>query len=31
MTDVWLALKNYLYGIGWLIIAIQRHRTWPSR
>jgi ABC-type sulfate transport system permease component len=23
MSDFWLALKNYLYGIGWLFIAFQ--------
>jgi uncharacterized membrane protein YjfL (UPF0719 family) len=23
MSDVWIALKNYIYGIGWLLIAIQ--------
>ena len=23
MNDLWLALKNYAYGIGWLLIAVQ--------
>lgn len=23
MNDLWLAFKNYLYGIGWLLIAVQ--------
>lgn len=22
MSDLWLALKNYLYGIGWLLVAL---------
>ena len=23
MSDLWLALKSYLYGIGWMLICIQ--------
>lgn len=23
MSDVWSALKSYLYGIGWLVIVVN--------
>ena len=23
MSDLWSALKSYLYGIGWLVIVVQ--------
>lgn len=23
MSELWAALKSYLYGIGWLVISIQ--------
>lgn len=23
MSEIWVALKNYLYGIGWLLICLQ--------